>query len=182
MLCGTGAGLINYSGQSGAAALGNNDAVGTGTLGGADNRTQIVHVADLVADDHKRRLVPLCGDIQNILHGTVFPHSGQSDHALMGVSPAHGIQLAAVGFYYNNALFAGSGSNMAQCFVHIALGNINFIDAAAGTERFRYRVAAFDHIFSIVCKHSTSAHFKAAFSALIMLVCSQGRSMSVRPK
>ena len=128
----TGRGLGHHSGESRGAALGDDDPVGTGGVGGTDDRTQVVGIAELVAH-HDQGLFPLLpGDGENVVHGDILPHRAQGDDALVGVGTAHAVQLAPVGVHHHDALFPGGGGDMPQGGVGFALGDENFVDGHAG--------------------------------------------------
>ena len=146
MLRRTGGGLVHDGGESGAAALGDDDAVGTGALGRADDGPQVVGVADLIADDDEGRLLPLLRQGQNIADLAVFPHTGQGNDPLVGMGLAHKVQLAPVGLHHHNALLPGLGGDVPQGLVHIALGDEDFVNGPAGPQGLNDRVAAFYNI------------------------------------
>ena len=98
-----GRGLVDDRGQPRAAARGDHDAVGAGTLCAADDRTEVVGIADLVADDHKGFFVPLCGKGENIIDRAVLPHGAKRDHTLVGMRRAHKIELAPIALNDNDA-------------------------------------------------------------------------------
>ena len=137
-------GLGHDGGQSGGTALGDDDTVGAGTFRCADDRTQIVGIAQLVTHHDQRRFTLFPGGGEDVLHADIFPHGSQRDHALMGVGAAHAVQLAPVGVHHHNALFPGGGSDMSQGGIRVTLHDINFVNGHAGTQRFNYRVAPFD--------------------------------------
>ena len=59
--------------------------VGSGGVGGTDDRAQVVGVAELIAH-HDQGLFPLLpGDGQDVVYGDVLPHRAQGNDALVGV-------------------------------------------------------------------------------------------------
>ena len=118
--------------------------MGPGGVGGADHRTQVVGVGELVAHHDEGGLALFPGGVENVVHGGVLPHSGQGDDPLVGVGAAHAVQLAPVGVHYHDALFPGGGGDVAQGGVSLALHQKDLINGDAGAQGFDDRVAAFD--------------------------------------
>jgi hypothetical protein len=144
----TGRGLINDGGKTGAAALRDNDTVGTGTLGRADYGTQIVGVTNLVTDDDKGCFATLLSHSQNVAYLAVFTDSGQGNDTLVGMGLAHKVQFAAVSLNNYNALFTSFGGDVSQSFVNVTLGNENLVYGSSGTQSLNDCVAAFDYVVS----------------------------------
>ena len=141
---GAGGGFTHHGGQTGGAALGDDDAVGARALGGADDRAQIVGIGQLVAHHDEGSLSLFAGGVEDVLHAGVLPHGGHGDDALVGVGAAHEVQLAPVGLHHHHVLGAGLGGNVAQSGVGLALGQIDFVDGDPGAQGLDHRVAAFN--------------------------------------
>ena len=141
---GSGGGLAHDGGEAGGPALGDDEPMGPGTLGGAEDGPQIVGVGDLVAHHQQRRLPLGGGAVQNALDADVFPDGGQGDDSLVGVGAAHGVQLPPVGLHHNNPGVPGPGGNVAQGLVRLALGQVNFVDGRSGPQGLDHGVPALD--------------------------------------
>ena len=118
--------------------------MGTGGVGGADDRPQIVWVAELVADHDEGGLTPLPGNIQDVVHSGIFPHGGQGDDPLVGMGAAHAVQLPAVGVHYHNALLPGGGGDVSQGGICVPLHEKDLVDGYAGPQGLGDRIAAFN--------------------------------------
>ena len=123
-----GGGFGNHSGEAGGAALGNDDAVGPGGVGGADHRTQVVGVGDLVAHHQQGGLALVPGGLKDALHTDVLPDRCQGDDALVGMGAAHGVQLPPVRLHHHHARRPGFGGNMSQGLVRLSLLEVNFVN------------------------------------------------------
>ena len=102
-------------------------------------------VGYLVAHHQQRRFALVGSGLQDALHGGVFPHGGQRDHALMGVGAGHVVQLAPVGLHHHDAGGAGFGGDVPQRLVRLALGDIDLIHGRAHPQGFDHRVAPLDN-------------------------------------
>ena len=67
----------------------------------------------------------------------------------MGLGAAHEIELAAVRLDHHDALLPRFGGDVAQRFVHVALGNKDFINGATRAQRLNDGVAPLDHVVFI---------------------------------
>ena len=146
MLGSTGGSLVDNGGQPRAAALRDDDAVRTDAFCRTDYRAEVVRIAYLIADDDKRRFIPLCGDGEDIGDLAVFTHCGQRDDALMRVGLAHEIELAPVGFDDDYALVPRLGGDVAEGLVDVALGDEYLVYGSACAERFNDGVAALNNV------------------------------------
>ena len=147
MFSGAGGGLSDHGGQTRAAALGNDHAVRAHAFSRADDCAEIVRIGNFIADDDERRFAFFFGGRQNVLHGAVFLYRAHGYNALMGVGLAHHVQLSPVCLHHDDALTSRLGSNVSQRLVHFSLGNVNFINCAAGTERLNDSISAFYTVF-----------------------------------
>ena len=118
--------------------------MGPGTLGGTQDRTQVVGVGYLVAHHQQRRLALGGGGLQDLLHRGVFPHGRQSDDPLVGMGAAHGVQLPPVGIHHHDARGAGLGGDVSQRLVRLALGDVDLVDGRLRPQGLDDRVAALD--------------------------------------
>ncbi len=123
----------------------------------AQNRAEVLRVADLIADDDKRRLALLLRCAQNIGDRAVVLHGCNGHHALMRLCRAQRVQLAAVSFHHHDPLRARFGRDMSQRAIRFAFGKINLVNAASGAQRLYHCVAPFDQIFSFGFKRHTVA-------------------------
>src|ERR1019366_122105 len=90
---GSGGGLYRGAGEPGGAALGDNDAIGAGAVGGANESAEIVRVLHAVEDHQKAVLgVPL---FQQGVHVGVLLAAGDGDDALVGVGIGGAVELLA---------------------------------------------------------------------------------------
>ena len=118
--------------------------MGSGALGGADHRAQIVGVGKLVAHHDERGLPLLPGGVQNVVHAGILPHRGLGDDTLVGVGAAHKVQLLPVALHHHDALVPGSGGDVGQGGVGLPPGQENFINGRARPQGLSDGVAPLD--------------------------------------
>ena len=133
--------------ESGAAAAGNDDAVGAGDLGRADDGPQVVRVGDAVAQHDKGALAPALGQRQNIAQRGVAGGGCHGDNALVRAGGAHAVQLAAVTFLCRNPLFAGAVNDAPQGRRRTGREK-KLVQLPAGAQRFPYGVFALQQILA----------------------------------
>ena len=119
--------------------------MGTGALRRPQDCAQIVGVGDLVTDHQQRRLSPVGGSLQDVLHRGVLPHGGKGDNALMGVGAGHTVQLPPVGIHHHDARRTRLGGDVSQRLIRLAPGDVNFIHGGAHPQCFDDRVAPLDN-------------------------------------
>ena len=130
--------------------------VRSGALRRADDGPEVVAVGNLVTDDQERVLPAGGGKTEHVLDIGVIAHCADGDGPLMGVRPAHGIQLAPVAFDNADAPFAGQRRKIAQVPVALPRGKKKLVNRPPGAKRLGDRIAAFDLILldSVSCFHS----------------------------
>ena len=83
-----------------------------GCIGSTENCPQVVGILQLIQKHNKRRLIPVPGNLQNILQLRILYRRHLGQHPLMADARCHGIQLAAVIKLDIDALFLGKGNNL----------------------------------------------------------------------
>ena len=139
--------LCHHGGKAGAAALGDNYAMGARALRSTDDRAQIVGIRDLVADHDQGRFPLFLCRIQNILNTGIVPCRRHGDYALMRAGLGHGVQLPAVTVGHHRAVLLGKGRNVAEGTVGIAGCDKHLINSAPRLKGLGHGVAALQHIF-----------------------------------
>ena len=142
-------GLRHHSGEARAAALGDDDPVGPGALGGADDGAQVVGVGNFVADDQQGVLPLVGGGLEDALHADVLPHRRQGDDALVGVGAAHAVQLPLVGLHHHDARRPGLGGDVPQRLVRLPLLEVNFVNVLPRPQGLDDGVASLDDAVSL---------------------------------
>ena len=134
--------LGNGGGEANATALGDDHTMGTGALGRAHDRAQVMGIAEFVTDDDQGIFTPGGCFLQNIVNGEVHMGSGQGNDALMGMGGGHLIQLPAVHGNHHGTGFLGLGCQTLQRPVRITRCHKYLINGAAGAEGFGQGIAA----------------------------------------
>ena len=94
VLGGSGGGLGDGRGDGSGAALGQDDAVDTGTVGGAEERAEVVRVFDAVESEEEFVLAWLFGG-QQVFDGEELPLAHHREDALMGIGAGEPGELVA---------------------------------------------------------------------------------------
>ena len=81
MLAGAGGRLRNRAGDARGAPLWNQDAIGAASVGGSQDRAEIVQILNPIEDDDQRVLSPLGGD--HIIHVRIMLGRSHRDDALV---------------------------------------------------------------------------------------------------
>ena len=142
--------LVHHGGQTGGAALRDDDAVDARAFRGAQNGAEIVRIGDLVAHDDERVLAPLGGAGKNVVNGRILPHCRLRDDALMRPRRAERIELAAVALGNDDARLACLGENAPERAVGVAAGDENLVDRPSGADRLGDGVASLDEILAVL--------------------------------
>lgn len=90
------------------------DAVGAGNLGRADDGPQVVRVGDAVAQDDEGRFPPLPRQGENVVQLGVPGRGGNGDNPLVRARGAHAIQFAPVAFLHGHPLLARKLNDVAD--------------------------------------------------------------------
>ena len=143
----TGGSLGNGGSQADAAALGDDDTVGTGALGASEDSAQIMGVGQLIADHQQGSLPTGSGLLQKIVNGVVHMGGSQGDDALMGTGEGHGIQLPAIHRNHHGSGLLGLGSQPLQAPVGISGGDEHLVNGAAAFQGLGNGVAALQLAF-----------------------------------
>ena len=156
--------------------------MGTGALGAPHNGTQIVGIAQLVADDDQRVLAPGGGLLQNVIDGEIVVGGSQGNHPLMGAGEGHLIQLAPVNRHDDGTGFLCLGSKPLQSTVGITIGDEDLVDGASGPECLGQGIAALKLVLILFgCLHGLRAAVTVPVGTVEILFTVFLRSHCVHP-
>jgi hypothetical protein len=95
VLGGTGGGFGDDGGERGGAALGEEDAVDAGAVGGAKEGAEVVGVFDAIEGEEEAVAAGAGGGVEEIFEGEEFALAEEGDDALVGVGFAVACELVA---------------------------------------------------------------------------------------
>jgi len=125
----SGRGFGNGAGDRGGAPLGDNDAVDSGTVGGAKERTEVVGVFDAVEGEEEAVLTILFG-CEEIFNGEELALADDGEDALMGVGAGEAGELVAGLDGDADASGAAEFDDALEAFVSSFAGDADVIELA----------------------------------------------------
>ena len=111
-------------------------------LRGADNRTEVMRVRQLVADHNQGSFSRVRRFFQNIVDAGIVMRRNHGNHTLVCAGCRHEIELPPVGRHNHRARFLCHRADTRQRPVGVAVGNEELVDRSAGGKRLGNGVSA----------------------------------------
>ena len=116
--------------------------MGTGTFRASHDRSQIVGIGKIVAQNQQGCFAPAFRLRENFVNGAVIPGRRLGDDPLMGVGEGHGVQLSPVHGNHDSARLLGQCRQALKPPVRLPVGNKDLINGPPAFQRLLQGVAA----------------------------------------
>ena len=142
----TGRGLVHRVVEGGTAALRDDDPVGAGTFGGADDGSEIVRVGDLIGNDEEGGFALFLRAGEQVVQRRVLVGRHLGDDALVVGVAAHEPELFRVRLLDEHTGVPGRRDDLPDGPLPLAFGDENGVDVPSGFQSFHDRISADDEL------------------------------------